>query len=94
MDELTALAHNPQALVNPAAQLQLKEMLTQPGMGTGVFDQVMHTLREALSSAISGSFSIGFMILLVGLVAAFFFKGKVSHEGAAPPGKSPGAPPR
>jgi EmrB/QacA subfamily drug resistance transporter len=94
IDEITALAHNPQALVNPAAQLQLKEMLTQPGMAPNIFDLVMQTLREALSSAISGSFLIGFMILLVGLLAAFFFKGKVSHEGAAPPGEPPGPPPR
>jgi EmrB/QacA subfamily drug resistance transporter len=93
MDELTVLAHNPQALVNPAAQAQLKEMLTQPGMGANVFEQVMHTLREALSSAISGSFLIGFMILLIGLIAAFFFKGRVSHEGAAPPDKTPGPAP-
>jgi EmrB/QacA subfamily drug resistance transporter len=93
MEEITALAHNPQALVNPAAQVQLKEMLTQPGMAANIFDQVMQTLREALSSAISGSFLIGFMILLVGLIAAFFFKGKVSHEGAEPPGKIPGNPP-
>jgi EmrB/QacA subfamily drug resistance transporter len=93
MEEITALAHNPQALVNPAAQVQLKEMLTQPGMAANIFDQVMQTLREALSSAISGSFLIGFMILLVGLIAAFFFKGKVSHESAEPPGKIPGNPP-
>jgi hypothetical protein len=52
----------------------------------------MHTLREALSSAISEAFLIGFMILLVGLIAAFFFKGKVSHEGAGPADES--APPR
>jgi len=90
MDELTALAHNPQALVNPAAQEQLREMLTRPGTGANVFDQVMLTLRESLSSAISDAFLIGFMILMIGLIAAFFFKGKVSHEGAHPADKSPG----
>jgi EmrB/QacA subfamily drug resistance transporter len=76
MDDLTAMAHNPQALVNPAAQAQLKEMLSQPGMGTTVFDQVMQTLHQALSSAISEAFLIGFAILLIGLVAAFFLKEK------------------
>jgi EmrB/QacA subfamily drug resistance transporter len=92
MDELTALAHNPQALVNPAAQQQLKEMLTRPGTGANVFDQVMLTLRESLSSAISDAFLIGFMILMIGLIAAFFFKGKVSHEGAHPADIPPGRP--
>jgi EmrB/QacA subfamily drug resistance transporter len=90
MDELTALAHNPQALVNPAAQEQLKEMLTRPGTSADVFDQVMLTLRESLSSAISDAFFIGFMILMIGLIAAFFFKGKVSHEGAGPADMPPG----
>jgi EmrB/QacA subfamily drug resistance transporter len=84
MDELTAMAHNPQALVNPAAQAQLRELLSQPGTGSNVFDQVMQTLHRALSSAISEAFFIGFAILLVGLVAAFFLKEKVSHQEIEP----------
>jgi EmrB/QacA subfamily drug resistance transporter len=76
MDELTALAHNPQALVNPQAQAQLRDVLTQPGMGNNIFDQVMQSLHQALASAITQAFFIGFLIMLAGLVMAFFLKGK------------------
>jgi MFS family permease len=93
MDELTALAHNPQALVNPAAQAQLKEMLSQPGIDITVFDQVMRTLHEALSSAISQAFLIGFSILLIGLVAAFFLKEKASDKEIKPIKESAGSSP-
>lgn len=74
MDQLTALAHNPQALVNPAAQAQLKTMLSQPGQGAALFDQVMLTLRHALSSAIAEAFLVGFGVLMIGLIATFFLK--------------------
>jgi len=93
MDDLTAMAHNPQALVNPAAQAQLKEMLSQPGTGTTVFDQVMQTLHQALSSAISEAFFIGFLILLIGLVAAFFLKEKASDKDIKPVNESIGSRP-
>ncbi|HTY81862.1 MAG TPA: MFS transporter, partial [Dehalococcoidales bacterium] len=85
MSELSAMAHNPQALVNPAAQQQLKTMLTQPGMDTSIFNQVMSLLQRALSSAITRAFFIGFCILLVGLVASFFMKYKrVAQAGEMP----------
>jgi hypothetical protein len=74
MDQLKALAHNPQALVNPAAQAQLKTMLSQPGQGTVLFDEVMLTLRQALSSAIAEAFLVGFGVLIIGLIATFFLK--------------------
>jgi hypothetical protein len=76
MDELTALANNPQALVSPAAQAQLKEILTKPGMDPTIFDKVMGLLQQALSSAIGRAFFIAFLILAVGLIASFFLKGK------------------
>jgi EmrB/QacA subfamily drug resistance transporter len=76
MDQLTNLAHNPQALVSPAAQTQLKEILTQPGTDPSIFSQVMNLLQQALSSAIGRAFFIGFLILLVGLAASFFLKSK------------------
>jgi EmrB/QacA subfamily drug resistance transporter len=74
IDKLTALSHNPQALVNPAAQTQLRDMVSSPGSGTAVFDQVMEALHQALSSAIAEAFLIGFCVLLIGLVATFFLK--------------------
>ena len=73
MDQITELAHNPQALVNPAAQEQLKELLTQSG-DPSIFTLVMSTLKEALSSAITQAFLVAFGIVIVGLVALFFLK--------------------
>jgi hypothetical protein len=84
MEKLTAMAHNPQALVNPVAQAQLRETLSGPGPGTAVFDQVMQALHQALSSAIAGAFLIGFGILAVGLAATFFLKEEPPHEDDRP----------
>ena len=92
INELTALAHNPQALVNPEAQAQLKAMLTQPGMDPSVFSQVMNMLQQALSSAITRAFFIGFCILLVGLAASFFMKYKRLEQTDAPQEREPGKP--
>jgi hypothetical protein len=80
MQELTALAHNPQALVSPAAQAQLKTTLSSSGLGSAGFEQVMSTLHRALSSAISEAFLIGFAILLVGLAATFFLNSKPAKK--------------
>lgn len=93
MEELTSLARNPQALVNPAAQAELKEMLTQPGIDVTVFDQVMRSLQEALSSAITQAFFIGFFILLVGFIAAFFLRGKPTVKEIKTPETADGHPP-
>ncbi len=84
MDELATLAHNPQALVNPQAQAHLKDLLTRPGIAGGTFDQVMQSLHQALSSAITQAFFTGFFIILAGLVMAFFLKGKEVKEISAP----------
>jgi EmrB/QacA subfamily drug resistance transporter len=91
IDKLTAMAHNPQALVNPAAQAQLRETLTSPGSGTAVFDQVMQGLHQALSSAITQAFFIGFCITVIGLIAVFFLKEEPLHEDYRPvnPGIKP-----
>jgi EmrB/QacA subfamily drug resistance transporter len=91
MDQLTKLAHNPNALISPAAQVQLKEMLNQPGMDPGMYDRVIRILHESLNSAITQAFFAGFVILLLGLAAAFFLKDQPSHVNFKPPS---GGPPR
>jgi EmrB/QacA subfamily drug resistance transporter len=78
MEKLHTLAQNPQALVSPDAQMQLKEIFISAGSGTDVFDQVMNALRQALSSAISEAFLVASGVLIIGLVATFFLR-----EGAA-----------
>jgi EmrB/QacA subfamily drug resistance transporter len=72
-DQLAAFVKNPQALVNPAAQTQLKAQLTQLA-GPGAYDQLVAGTRHALSSAISEAFFIGLFIVLLGLAVSFFIK--------------------
>jgi EmrB/QacA subfamily drug resistance transporter len=74
LEQLTEMARNPQALVNPAAHEQLKQTLSAAGSDNAVFNQVMDGLHQALSSAISLGFLIGFVVLVIGLAAAFFMK--------------------
>jgi hypothetical protein len=76
LEKLTSLARDPQALVNPAAQAQLRDTLISPSSGTAIFDQVMQGLHQALSSAIAECFLIGFGILVIGLIATLFLKKK------------------
>jgi EmrB/QacA subfamily drug resistance transporter len=84
MEKLISLAHNPQALVNPAAQAQLKETFTSAGLNASGFEQVMQTLKQALSSAISSAFLIGFGVLLIGLLAVFFLKAPAKVKAETP----------
>ncbi len=84
MDQLMAIAQNPQSLVSSDAQTKLQSLLTQPGMDPTIFDSVMQSLRTALSSAITRAFFIGFIVLLAGLVAAFFLKPKAGSSIGRP----------
>lgn len=67
-DKLSSMVHNPQALVNPAAQSQLQSTLGP------LYAQVIHGLREALSLALSDTFLIGMFIIIAGFTASFFLK--------------------
>jgi len=73
--ELETWVRNPQALVNPGAQAQLKDFLVQlVPQGSAIFEQVLMELREALSTAISGVFLIGLAAVALALVIHFFIK--------------------
>jgi EmrB/QacA subfamily drug resistance transporter len=74
-DRLSALAHNPQALVSPQAQEQLKEILAQFGQQSDIlFNQVIQALREGLSSALSEVFFIAFIVVIIALIVHLFIK--------------------
>jgi hypothetical protein len=74
-DKLDALVHNPQALISPEAQTQLKSMLSQLGaQGNSIYDQLLIGLRQALSSAIAEAFFIGFFIVVTGFIVTIFLK--------------------
>jgi len=72
-ETLSSLANNPQALVSPDAQAQLREMFSQAG-DPSLFGQFLGGMRQALSSAISEVFFIGMAIAFLGLIATLFIK--------------------
>jgi EmrB/QacA subfamily drug resistance transporter len=68
-DRLTSLANNPQALVSPEAQAQLQGLLSQIGStGSALFEQVLHALRQALSSALTAVFLVGLLMMIVAFI--------------------------
>jgi EmrB/QacA subfamily drug resistance transporter len=68
-DRLTSLANNPQALVSPEAQAQLQGLLSQIGStGSALFEQVLHALRQALSSALTEVFLVGLLMMIVAFI--------------------------
>jgi EmrB/QacA subfamily drug resistance transporter len=67
--QLASMADNPQALVNPATQDQLRAILGPSG-----FDQLLFGLREALTSAVTEAFFIALIFVLLGLLVTFFIK--------------------
>ncbi len=88
-ERLTALAHNPQALVSADAQAQLKIMFDSLGIqGATFFEQVLLTLRQALSSGLSEVFLIGFGVVVIAFIVNFFLKEvplSKQHAISAPP---------
>jgi Na+/melibiose symporter-like transporter len=72
---LDELVHNPQALISPEAQAQLKSSLSLLGsQGSAIYDQLLHGLRQALALAITEAFLIGFFVTLAALIVTFFLK--------------------
>ena len=74
-ERLNALAHNPQALIDPEAQAELWKPFEQLGQqGTVLFDQVLESLKLALSSAITQVFLIGLVVVVIAWVVNLFIK--------------------
>lgn len=87
--QLDFLVHNPQVLVSPEAQAQLKGAMAQLGpQGATLLQQIMPALRHALDSALSQVFFIGFLVLLLAFIANFFIKEiplRKQHTRSNPP---------
>jgi EmrB/QacA subfamily drug resistance transporter len=74
-EQITGMAKNPQALVSPKAQMQLKALFAGFGsQGPAWSDQILQTMRQALAFAISQVFTIALGLILIGFVANFFIK--------------------
>jgi hypothetical protein len=70
---LDTISHNPQALVSPEAQTQLKGLISSfSGQNAAVFDQFMQAMRHSLNSALTQVFEIALAIILVALVSNVF----------------------
>lgn len=73
--ELASIAHNPQALVNPDAQAQLLAFLNQAGPdGATYLEQLLSTLRNSLSLALSHVFLIGLFVVVGAFIINLFIK--------------------
>jgi len=74
-EPLNSLAHNPEALLSNNALVQLREVFDKAGpQGPALFEQVVESLKHALSSAITEVFFIGFVIAIVAWVVNLFIK--------------------
>ena len=74
-DKIASMASNPQALINPEAQSQLREFFLASGPdGLAAFNDLIVALQFSLSEAIAQIFWIGFIAVTCSLVLHFFIK--------------------
>ena len=74
-ESLDSLAHNPQALLDVSAAEQLRSSFEQLGQqGMALYQQVIETLKEALSSSITQVFLIGLAFVVLAWVVNMFLK--------------------
>jgi len=73
--QLSSLADNPQALINPEVREQLQIQFDSMGeQGAGLFQQLMEALKHSLSSAIGETFLIGLVVVAVAFATTIFLK--------------------
>ncbi len=90
-EELASIVDNPQALVNVQAQASLRSLFESLGaQGTALFEQLLLTLQDALSSALTEVFAFVFGVAVLALIINLFLKGIPSHR--LPRGKEKGSP--
>ncbi|MBM2825049.1 MAG: drug resistance transporter, EmrB/QacA subfamily [Dehalococcoidales bacterium] len=74
-EQLSFLAHNPQALVSTGAQGQLQSILEQAGpQGPALFQQVLEVLRQALASALSQVFLFALLVVAIAFLTNLFIR--------------------
>ena len=83
---LSSMARNPQALINPEVQAQLRETFNQVGpQGAGLLEQLIVALRTSMSSAIGDVFTIALVVVVAAWLVTLFLremplKGRTSEE--------------
>ncbi len=80
----SGLAHNPQALVNPAAQQQLASQFGQAAGtdGAGLLVQLLTALKLSLSHAIAEVFLLSTALMVAALIATAFIREIKLQQGA------------
>jgi EmrB/QacA subfamily drug resistance transporter len=74
-ERLSSIVDNPQALVSPEAQDQLRSFFESMGsQGAQLFERLLSTLREALNSALTEVFLVALCVIAVAFVINFFIK--------------------
>jgi EmrB/QacA subfamily drug resistance transporter len=74
-EQLNAIADNPQALVSSEAQAQLQSIFAGLGeRGIQLFYNLVTTLREALSTALSEVFLVSFTVVIIALLFTFYLR--------------------
>ncbi len=75
LSTLSAMASNPQVLLSPDAQNQIKNLLSPLGaQGTTAYNQLLQALRQSLDSALAQVFLIGLVIILIAFILNFFLR--------------------
>ena len=75
LSTLSAMASNPQVLLSPDAQNQIKSLLFPLGaQGTTAYNQLLQALRQSLDSALAQVFLIGLVIILIAFILNFFLR--------------------
>jgi EmrB/QacA subfamily drug resistance transporter len=74
-EQLSTLAHNPEALVNPQSQTQLNALLGQMGtQGAELLQQILQAMRQSLSTALSEVFLFAALCVGIAFIINFFIK--------------------
>ena len=97
-EKIASIVNNPQALVDADARIQLQGLFDGLGaQGPVLFEQMLLTLKNALSSALTGVFAVVAGLTILALIANLFLTGipkhksmkKIDIRGENPPGAEP-----
>jgi EmrB/QacA subfamily drug resistance transporter len=80
-EQLISMVSNPQALVNAEARIELQRVFEGMGaQGLELYEQVILTLQNALNTALTESFAVLFIGVILALLASIFLKGIPYHK--------------
>jgi MFS family permease len=73
--QVISLFTNPQILLNPDAQTQLRQQFTQFGpQGLALFNTLLEAVKTGIASSLHGIFFLGMIVAVASVVAVLFLK--------------------